>query len=84
MAQINLIGKDKQDPGTAICPRCKRKMIFDVSMFKRDITKVVQTKCPYCKGKLFTCILVLTNTTLPRLMGQLQIMIESVRSKIIP
>lgn len=79
MAQINLIDKGKHDPGTAICPRCKRKMIFDLGMFKSDITKVVQSKCPYCKGKLFTCVLILTNTSLPALMNQLKNLITAAR-----
>lgn len=79
MSLINLVDKDQVGPGTAICPRCKRKMIFDVGMFKDNIAKVVESPCPYCKGKLFTCILILTNTNMPALMNQLTRVINAAK-----
>ena len=72
MAHIKLIDKDSNEPGSAICPTCKREMQFDLGMFKDNITKVVQSNCPFCKQTLFTCILVMTNVNMDRLMDQLK------------
>lgn len=77
MANVNLVDKDKHDPGTAICPHCKRKMIFDISMFRDNITKIVESPCPYCKKTLFTCVLILTNTSMYALTEQLKSVVEA-------
>jgi len=81
MSLIKLIDKGHKGPGTALCPRCKKEMVFDISRFKNDITQVVEVPCPYCKGKLFTCILILTNTNMPALMNQLTRVINAAKGK---
>ena len=69
---IELIDKDRPGPPRAICPHCKKKMIFSIDMFKNDLTKIVESKCPYCRGRLFSCVLILTNTNMPQLLNQLK------------
>jgi len=81
MPNIELIDKNKKGPPTVICPYCKRKMIFSIDMFKNNITKIVESKCPYCSGKTFTCILILTTTTMQRLMNQINRIISTARGE---
>ena len=81
MSKIELVDKDRPGPATAICPRCGKKMIFNIDMFKDNITKIVESKCPYCSGKLFSCILILTNTNMPKLLDQLKRVITSAKGE---
>jgi len=79
MANIELIDKDRKGPGTAICPHCRQKMIIDINLFRDNVAKVVQQPCPYCKQQIFSCILVLSQVNIDRLMGQVQLMIDAVQ-----
>lgn len=81
MSNIELIDKDRVGLPTVICPHCKRKMIFSIDMFKSDITKIIESKCPYCNGKTFSCILILTNATLQRLLNQIQRVISAAKGE---
>lgn len=79
MPNIELIDKDRKGPPTVICPHCKRTMIFSIDQFKNDITKIVESKCPYCMGKTFTCVLILSNTNMHRLLNQLKTVIAAAK-----
>lgn len=82
MPNIELIDKDRVGPGTGICPHCKQKMIISLDMFKNNVAKIVESKCPYCKKPIFSCILVLSNATIDRLMNQLKRVIMAAKGDI--
>lgn len=82
MSNIELVGKDRVGPGTGICPHCKRKMIISLDMFRDNVAKVVEDKCPYCRKPIFSCILVLSNATMDRLLNQLKRVIMAAKGEI--
>ena len=72
MSQITLVDRDDTHPGTMVCPRCRRRMTIDLAMFNNNVAKIVESNCPYCNGKIFSCIIVMANVTLPLLVNQIQ------------
>jgi len=81
MSNINLVDKDQIGPGTSICPHCKRKMMFNLGMFKNNISKIVESKCPYCGGKIFSCIVLFSNTNLNLLLNNLKGLIGFIKGE---
>ena len=78
MPNIELIDKDRKGPPTGICPHCKQKMITSLDMFKDNITKIVESPCPYCKGKIFSCVLIMSNVRMDWLLDQIKIVVKTI------
>jgi hypothetical protein len=64
MARIEVL-ENKRAP-QSICPHCKDVLYLDLSLFERDVSKIVQSNCPKCNGQIFTALLILTH---PQIQG---------------
>lgn len=74
---IRLIENEKAP--RSVCPHCKKVMFVDVTMFKDDVTKIMESKCPYCHGTIYTGVLILSNTDLRKLAGAIQTVIDALK-----
>jgi hypothetical protein len=71
MSEIEV--KEKTVPRVT-CPHCKRVMAIDIMPFQQDVTKVIESNCPFCYKKLFTAMTILTHKNLNGLMETLHAM----------
>jgi hypothetical protein len=62
---IQVVNNDKRP--RSICPHCKKVMMVDLRPFQEDITKIIESKCPFCLGKIYSGLLIVSNTDLHRL-----------------
>lgn len=69
----NIEVKEKQTPRVP-CPYCKKKLAMDIRPFQDDVTKIIESKCPYCNKVLFSAMTILTHRNLNGLMETLQAM----------
>jgi len=68
-------------PPRIICSRCKKEIVMDITIFKDDVTKIIQDKCPYCRGEIFTGMLILSHPDLKGLMQSFQVMITALNTE---
>lgn len=61
------------------CPYCQELMTMDIRPFQDDITKVMESLCPFCHRKLFTAMLVITHKNINGLMETLQAVFTAVQ-----
>jgi uncharacterized Zn-finger protein len=69
----NIEVKEKQTPRVQ-CPYCKSKMAVDLRPFQDDVTKIMESTCPYCNRVLYTAMTILTHRNVNGLMETLQAM----------
>lgn len=69
--------EEKQIPRVP-CPYCKKALAIDLRPFQDDVTKVMESKCPYCFNTLFTAMTLLTHKNLNGLMETLSAMYTAV------
>lgn len=71
--------KEKQIPRVP-CPHCHKMLSVNLLPFQDDVTKVLESKCPYCFQTLFTAMTLLTHKNLNGLMETLQAMFVAVNT----
>ncbi len=61
----------------SMCPHCKKIMKVDITLFKDNASKILQSNCPYCGGTIFSGMLLLSHPELAGLMKCIQIVVET-------
>jgi hypothetical protein len=59
MGLIKVMDNGKQPQSK--CPHCKQVILLNLDHWKKDMSKIVESKCPLCGGQLFTALLVLVH-----------------------
>lgn len=75
-AKVIQIGQEPNVP-RSICQHCKKVMEVDITLWKDDAAKVIQSKCPYCGGTIFSGMLILSHPDLKGLMYCIQQVVEA-------
>jgi len=65
----------------AKCPHCKKPLSVDIEPFKKDMSKIYQSNCPYCRGEIFTGLILLAHPKLKGLLASLQMIIDMIGTK---
>lgn len=79
MNQIYMPNEDKRP--MVICSHCKNKQILDIREFNKDMTRIAQFTCHDCRKPIYAGILLVANTNLNSLMGNIQSIIDAVGAK---
>jgi predicted RNA-binding Zn-ribbon protein involved in translation (DUF1610 family) len=66
----------QQNIPRAICPNCKKVLLVDLDLYKRDITKIIESKCPACGGVIYTGLLIVSNNRLDKLGRHIQQIVQ--------
>lgn len=84
MAELIKIQNEEKAP-RVVCPRCKEEIYMDITQWQQDCTKIMQDKCPKCRGTIYAGVLILCNTELKNLLHCIRLCIEAMAgaSKII-
>lgn len=53
------------------CPRCKNDMQISLEPWKENAGNFVRSNCPWCGSEIFTCLVIVSNTSMPRLADQI-------------
>jgi uncharacterized protein YbaR (Trm112 family) len=77
MAQIIHLKDREATRPQAICPHCKQNLKVDIDPYKENIAKIMESKCPYCKGTIFTGLLLLAHPNFEGLLGCIKIVVEA-------
>lgn len=80
MGELIKIQREETRP-MVICPRCKEKIMIDISPFKNDVSQILRDNCPKCRGELHVGIIILTHTTLRGILECIKIVIASLKPK---
>lgn len=64
-----------------ICPHCKQVLKMDITPFKENVAKIVESRCPLCSGKIYTGLLILCHPQLEGLMLSIRTMADSLKTK---
>jgi predicted RNA-binding Zn-ribbon protein involved in translation (DUF1610 family) len=68
-----ILGEDNRPK--VVCPHCRQIIIMDIKLFLDDVSKVVESSCPKCGGKLYTALLIMTNSNLNHLRKMIEMCI---------
>ena len=71
-----ILGEDNRPK--VVCPHCRQIIIMDIKLFMNDATKIVESNCPKCNGKLYTALLILVNSKIQNLEGSIQLCIDAI------
>jgi len=74
-----IVGEDNRPK--VVCPHCRQIIVMDIKLFMNDVTKVVESNCPKCNGKVFTGLLILVNSNIKNLYGAIQLCIDAIDPK---
>ena len=50
-------------PSMITCGHCKNKILIDITPFGKDVSNVLQDKCPKCHGTLYVGVLILSDVS---------------------
>ena len=76
MGELIKIQKEELKP-RVICGNCKEEILMDLTPFNQDCTKILQDKCPKCRGSLFVGVLILSHPNLNGLLQCIETVISS-------
>jgi len=68
-----VLGEDNRPK--VICSHCHQVIVMNVKLFLDDVSKVVESSCPKCGGKLYTALLIMTNSNLNHLRKMIEMCI---------
>ena len=80
------MGKDYEHSPEILCPHCSGILHLMIDGFKPDITKIVRSNCPHCRGEIYACLLIITDKTMQGVVSSAQAVInafDEVKRKII-
>jgi DNA-directed RNA polymerase subunit RPC12/RpoP len=72
------ITEDKK-PSIVICPKCKQEILIDIMPFSKDVSSIMQDKCPKCGGTIFVGILILCHPSLRGICLCIQTVIDALK-----
>lgn len=50
-----------------LCVHCKKTVFLNLDPWKQDTSRIMESHCPFCRGKLFTGLLIIMHGSLPGL-----------------
>jgi hypothetical protein len=65
----------------AICPHCKQVLKLDITMFKDNAAKIMESRCPLCSGKIYTGLMILCHPKLEGLLYCIRLMADSIKTE---
>ena len=82
MGKLISIGKDEDEKRPRIvCPHCKEVILMDIKPFEKNVSKIMQSNCPKCRGIIFVGLLILAHPDLKGLISCIQLVVETVKTK---
>lgn len=64
-----------------ICPHCAEKNLIDVTIWREDVTKIFQDKCRSCHGTIVVGMLIVSDTTMAKLLSTIQAIASMVKQE---
>jgi hypothetical protein len=52
------------------CPKCKNVMQISLEPWRQNAGNFVRSNCPWCGREIFTCLIIVSNTSLDKLATQ--------------
>lgn len=82
MGKLIEIMKDESDTRPRIiCPHCKQAILVSIKPFEKNVAKIMQDKCPKCRGVIFMGLLILAHPDLQGLISCIKLVVETVNTK---
>lgn len=78
MGEIIRVNSNRK-PSMIICSKCKKEVLIDITPFAKDITNVMQDKCPGCGAQIFVGVLILSHPELKGLLQCIMTVIEALK-----
>lgn len=67
-----------------ICPNCKEQLLADITQYAQDATKPVLSQCPYCRGEIWSCCVIIAHKDLKQLGATITTIIQAVEESADP
>ncbi len=84
MANVDLVYSEGKRPASLTCPHCKKTLLMGLEPFQNDIGAVPQSNCPHCRGVIFSCIILLGNSSMKDLGETVKAIVELMAGKTDP
>lgn len=67
----------ENDSPRVICPHCKETINMFLKPWGKDVTKIMQDKCPKCRGNIVIGLLILCDINMQRFLSSLRAMVDA-------
>ena len=82
MGKLINIGRDEGEPTPRIvCPHCKETILMTIKPFEKNVSKLMQSNCPKCRGVIYTGLLILAHPDLKGLISCIQLVVDTINTK---
>lgn len=73
-----IITIEHQDLPRTKCPHCKNEILLDIEPWKKDVTKIMQDKCPKCGGVIIVAMMIFANADMKTMLSCIQLVADTV------
>lgn len=76
MGELITIEREEDKPRLA-CPHCKQHIYVDIDPWKKDMTKVMQDKCPKCHGNIIVGLIMIADVNMPKFLSVIRAIVNA-------